>query len=100
MSTVSRELYFNLSCNFFYECHETPGIKQYEKYMTEFQIDSVEVDVGTAIVFTVWKILGKGKTTRLIMTEHHISKARRGYSKLLLSKATRWCLSWSHLRCA
>jgi hypothetical protein len=29
--------------------------------MTEFQIDSVEVDVGTAIVFTVWKIIGEGE---------------------------------------
>jgi hypothetical protein len=28
--------------------------------MTEFQIDSVEVEVGTAVVFTVWKILGEG----------------------------------------
>jgi hypothetical protein len=57
--------------------------------MTEFQIDSVEVDVGTAIVFTVWKILGKGKAIRLVMPEHHISNARRRYSKLLLLKASR-----------
>jgi hypothetical protein len=64
--------------------------------MTEFQIDSVKVDVGTAIVFTVWKIPGKGNPVRLMMTEHHISNARRGFSKLLLSKASRW----SHFRCA
>jgi len=89
MSTVSRELEFDLRCNFFYEYHEAPGIKQCEKCMTEFQIDSVDVDVGTAIVFAVWKILGKGKTIRLMMTENHISNARRGYSKLLLSKASR-----------
>jgi hypothetical protein len=57
--------------------------------MTEFQIDSVEVDVGTAIVFAVWKILGKGKTIRLMMTENHISNARRGYSNFIAFKSVK-----------